>query len=222
MKKLLFAAMMLMPLAAMAQDNTWEQTEKKTTEDTRYLAGAVPEVDGRVVFETTIQAPGKSAKQIFTLLRDDMQKMTKEPNQIEQSRINIEDEEKGEVVGTYQEWLVFKNKPLVLDRTRFFYTIQVECKAGEAKVKLSASGSPGCCLCWPHGSYRCSGRRRPPRTLSHAPWSAAAQSPVVRSSCPDTHPPTRIGSAPHTSGKSLHAVSAARKSAPAGRRSPLR
>ena len=137
MKKLLFAAMMLMPLAAMAQDNTWEQTEKKTTEDTRYLAGAVPEVDGRVVFETTIQAPGKSAKQIFTLLRDDMQKMTKEPNQIEQSRINIEDEEKGEVVGTYQEWLVFKNKPLVLDRTRFFYTIQVECKAGEAKVKFS-------------------------------------------------------------------------------------
>ena len=137
MKKLLFAAMMLMPLAAMAQDNTWEQTEKKTTEDTRYLVGAVPEVDGRVVFETTIQAPGKSAKQIFTLLRDDMQKMTKEPNQIEQSRINIEDEEKGEVVGTYQEWLVFKNKPLVLDRTRFFYTIQVECKAGEAKVKFS-------------------------------------------------------------------------------------
>ena len=137
MKKLLFAAMMLMPLAATAQDNTWEQTEKKTADDTRYLVGAVPEVDGRVVFETTIQAPGKSASQIFTLLRDDMQKMTKEPNQIEQSRISFEDADKGEVVGTYQEWLVFKNKPLVLDRTRFFYTIQVECKAGEAKVKVS-------------------------------------------------------------------------------------
>ena len=118
MKKLLFAAMMLMPLAATAQDNTWEQTEKKTADDTRYLVGAVPEVDGRVVFETTIQAPGKSASQIFTLLRDDMQKMTKEPNQIEQSRISFEDADKGEVVGTYQEWLVFKN-------------------TGEAKVKVS-------------------------------------------------------------------------------------
>jgi colicin import membrane protein len=126
-----------LPLAATAQENTWEQTEKKTADDTRYLVGAVPEVDGRVVFETTIQAPGKSASQIFTLLRDDMQKMTKEPNQIEQSRISFEDADKGEVVGTYQEWLVFKNKPLVLDRTRFFYTIQVECKAGEAKVKVS-------------------------------------------------------------------------------------
>jgi colicin import membrane protein len=137
MKKLLFAAMMLMPLAATAQDNTWEQTEKKTTEDTRYLAGAVPEVDGRVVFETTIQAPGKSAKQIFTLLRDDMQKMTKEPNQIEQSRVSLADAATGELVGQFQEWLVFKNKPLVLDRTRFFYTLMINCKDGAADVKLT-------------------------------------------------------------------------------------
>jgi colicin import membrane protein len=136
MKKLLFAAMMLMPLAAMAQDNTWEQTEKKTTEDTRYLAGAVPEVDGRVVFETTIQAPGKSAKQIFTLLRDDMQKMTKEPNQIEQSRVSLADAATGELVGQFQEWLVFKNKPLQLDRTRLLYTLTANCRDGEATVKM--------------------------------------------------------------------------------------
>ena len=99
--------------------------------------GAVPVVDGKVVFQTEINAPGKTAAQVYDIVKSYMQKMTKEPNQIEQSRISFEDADKGEVVGTYQEWLVFKNKPLVLDRTRFFYTIQVECKAGEAKVKVS-------------------------------------------------------------------------------------
>ena len=129
---------MLLPMAAAAQDNTWEKTE--TTEngnpDAKYLAGAVPEVDGRVVFSTTIKAPGKTAQQIYDLVLADMVKMTKEANQLEQTRIALEDVNKHQIVGNFQEWLVFKNKPLVLDRTRFLYNLVVDCADGEAKVQV--------------------------------------------------------------------------------------
>lgn len=136
----IIAMLMLLPLAAAAQDNTWEQPEKTATAsnpDAKYLAGAVPEVDGRVVFTTTIKAPGKSAKQIFDLLKADFERITKESNQFEQSRIALADSVKMQVVGNYQEWLVFKNKPLNLDRTRFFYTLIADCSDGEATIQLT-------------------------------------------------------------------------------------
>ena len=136
MKKIILAAIMLIPMASMAQDNTWERPQV-TNNDAKYLVGAVPEVDGRVVFQTTISAPGKTAAQIFDLLHADLKKMTQEPNQIEQSRVSLADAATGELVGQFQEWLVFKNKPLVLDRTRFFYTLMINCKDGAADVKLT-------------------------------------------------------------------------------------
>jgi colicin import membrane protein len=40
-------------------------------------------------------------------------------------------------VGNYQEWLVFKNKPLILDRTRFFYHLIANIKDGEATVQMT-------------------------------------------------------------------------------------
>ena len=65
-----------------------------------------------------------------------MVKMTKEANQLEQTRIALEDVNKHQIVGNFQEWLVFKNKPLVLDRTRFLYNLVVDCADGEAKVQV--------------------------------------------------------------------------------------
>ncbi|MCR4604106.1 MAG: DUF4468 domain-containing protein [Prevotella sp.] len=139
MKRLFIALLMSMPLAALAQDNTWEQTTTKVqqNQDEKYLAGAVPEVDGKVTFETTIQAPGKSGSEIYDILQKEMARMTKEPGQFEQSRLTLEDKSKLQLVGNYQEWLVFKNKPLNLDRTRLFYHLIVDCKDGEANVKMT-------------------------------------------------------------------------------------
>ena len=141
MKKLMIALLMFMPLASMAQDNTWEMADQSgvaVNPDQKYLAGAVPVVDGRVVFTTNIKAPGKSKKQIFDLLLADMTKMTKEPNQIEQSRIVLADNDNySQIVGNYQEWLVFKNKPLNLDRTRLFYHLIADISDGEATITLT-------------------------------------------------------------------------------------
>ena len=142
MKRLVIALMMFLPMAAIAQDNSWEQTENTQNMDPKrnpkYLAGAVPEVDGKVVFETVIKAPGKSQKQIYDLLLEDFTRMTKEPNQFEQSRVVISDDNNySQLVGNFQEWLVFKNRPLVLDRTRMFYHLMANIKDGEADIKMT-------------------------------------------------------------------------------------
>jgi len=137
MKKLFFVAMMFLSLTVNAQDNSWEMPTVINAEQ-KYMAGAVPEENGKVVFKTTIKAPGKSKQQIFDLLLKDMTSMTKESNQFEQSRIALADEqEHNQIIGSYQEWLVFKNKPLNLDRTRFFYNLIADIKDGEATISLT-------------------------------------------------------------------------------------
>lgn len=133
--------MMCMPLAVAAQDNTWERIETEagpaTNPDQKYLAGAVPEVEGKVLFSTVIDAPGKSADQVYAIVHDYLAKMLKEANQTEQSRLVVEDKEKHQLVGSYQEWLVFKSTALVLDRTRLLYNLIADCEDGKATLKMT-------------------------------------------------------------------------------------
>ena len=136
MKKLFIAIMLCLPLVGMAQDNTWEQTAQDNS-DAPYLAGAVPKVDGKVEFHTTIKAPGKSARQIYEILKDYLTKLTKEPNQFEQSRILLDEPENFQICGGYQEWLVFKSTALQLDRTRIMYNLVAECADGQADIKMN-------------------------------------------------------------------------------------
>ena len=139
MKRLLIAMLMGLPLAAAAQDNTWEKATVTTTVNTdqKYLEGAVPVVDGQVVFETTIKAPGKTGKQIYDIMLNQLQQLTQGPEQFEQSSVTLQNADQLQIVGNYQEWLVFKNKPLNLDRTRLFYHLFVDCRDGEATVKMT-------------------------------------------------------------------------------------
>ena len=139
MKRLLIAMLMGLPLAAAAQDNTWEKTAVTTTAnaDQKYLEGAVPVVDGQVVFETTIKAPGKTGRQIYDIMLNQLQLLTQGPEQFEQSSVTLQNADQLQIVGNYQEWLVFKNKPLNLDRTRLFYHLFVDCRDGEATVKMT-------------------------------------------------------------------------------------
>ena len=139
MKKLLIAMLLSLPLTMVAQ-NTWEMPEangQAVTPDQKYLVGAVPMVDGKVVFNTVVEAPGKSAAQIYAIVRQYLQSMTKEANQFEQSRIILDDSVNYEVAGSYQEWLVFKATALVLDRTRLMYNLDVKCQDGKADITMT-------------------------------------------------------------------------------------
>lgn len=142
MKKLFIAILMAIPLIASAQDNTWERIEQaqvvKDNPDAKYLVdGAVPVVDGVVCWQTTINAPGKTAKQIYDILYKQMDKMVNEPNQIANSAIVQDDKEKHELGAIFHEWLVFKNSTLSLDRTQLNFQLMVKYADGKADVKIS-------------------------------------------------------------------------------------
>ena len=142
MKKYLIAILLALPLAVSAQDNTWERIEvepvEKENPDAKYLAeNAVPLVDGKVVFQTVIKAPGKSADQIYDILLKQLEKMVQEPNQIENSVVALQDRDKHELAAVFHEWLVFKNSALALDRTQFNFQLHVLCSDGQADVSMA-------------------------------------------------------------------------------------
>ena len=144
MKKLFFTMLALLPLTLWAQDNSWELNEDedvktevkaKTKVDPKYLKGAVPEVNGQVVFSKHIEVPGKTASQIYDIMLQYMERLTKTSNQID-SKIASSDAQKHEIIGAYQEWLVFKKSALSYDRTRFFYALRAQCNDGSADIEL--------------------------------------------------------------------------------------
>lgn len=139
MKKIFFAIMLCMPMLSAAQ-NTWEMPEEPEEHESinrRYLVGAVPVENGKVVFRSTIEVPGKNAQEIYSVVKKYMQKMLKEKNQTEQSRIVIDDSVNHQICGSFQEWLVFKNTALVLDRTRFMYNLLANCSDGKVDMQIT-------------------------------------------------------------------------------------
>ena len=141
MKKYLIAILLALPLVVSAQDNTWERIEvepvQKDNPDAKYLAeNAVPMVDGKVVFQTVIKAPGKNADQIYEILKVQLEKMVKEPNQFDNSIVAIHDSIKHELAAVFHEWLVFKSTALSLDRTEFNFQMHVQCSNEQAEVSI--------------------------------------------------------------------------------------
>ena len=144
MKKLFFTMLALVPLTLWAQDNTWEinedevvkpEVKAKAKVEVKYLKGAVPEVNGQVVFSKHIEAPGKTASQIYDIMLQYMERLTKTSYQID-SKISTTDAQNHEIVGIYQEWLVFKNTTLSLDRTRFFFALRAKCSDGAVDIEM--------------------------------------------------------------------------------------
>ena len=145
MKKLAILLLALMPLYVWAQDNTWERPEEEeTTEeakakvnpDAKYLRGAVTEIDGKVIFSKSIDAPGKSAAQVYGIVKKYMEKMVREKNQIN-SAVVLTDSVKYELGATFDEWLVFKSNAIILDRTQLRYLLQAKCMNGKADISIS-------------------------------------------------------------------------------------
>ena len=145
MKRLFIVLMACMPLLSMAQ-NVWERpkVEKNTAmakinPDQKYIQeGAVPEIDGKVVFTDTIYVNGKSKLQLYSALHNFLEDMTTEEGQfIGKSNVVITDSIKGLLAARYSEWLIFSDKSLALDRTQFNYQIITECKDGMVLITMN-------------------------------------------------------------------------------------
>ena len=105
---------------------TMQAQEKQVNKDARYLEGAVPEVDGKVVFTKEYSIPGMSQDEIFDRMNQWMDTRLKENKN--NSRILYANKEKGQIVGTVDEWIVFSSSALSLDRTRILAQLTVLCQ----------------------------------------------------------------------------------------------
>lgn len=137
MKKILAIVLVLtFPSMFIHAQNVWEEKAEETNYNNKYLVGAVPVVDGHVIFSQVINCPGKSKSEIFKKVSNFLRLMTKQEGQLEQSRIALLDSVSYIVVGRYEEWLVFTNKALSLDRTRLYYNLVCKCYDGKMDVTM--------------------------------------------------------------------------------------
>lgn len=126
MKKLLFCVMLCVAIGA---------TAKEKKDDSKYLKGAVPEVNGIVTFKKSFSVPGKSSQEVKnvmkTFVNDLVEKSIPAPGNF--ARI-MEDNDEG-IVARVCEWMVFTKKFMNLDRTRFRYQIDVSVK--DTRVEMA-------------------------------------------------------------------------------------
>lgn len=159
MKKIIFAMMLIFPVMSMAQ-NTWEapqnkdkQTKTETTKrtslfekktkviDAKYLAGAVPVVNGNVVFTLDKDVPGMSADQIYDKVRGVLAEVVAEPNQVkEMSKIAVDDKASHTVGARLSEWLVFRKSALSLDQALFNYQLIAKVSDGHLHLTMERMG----------------------------------------------------------------------------------
>ncbi len=98
-----------------------------------YQVGAVPVVNGKVVFEESFAAKGDS-KEITQKAQQWIKKRFSNPNIIKH---NIYDSEKpGTLTLKSEEYMIFKKKTFVLDRTRITYFLDIEAKDNACTMRM--------------------------------------------------------------------------------------
>ena len=124
MKRILSLLLVCLPVTLTAQT------------DSKYLEGAVPLVEGKVVFTTEMNVGSLSKEQIYTTLLD-WANQRFQPDDTFNDRVLYQDAEKGSIVIGGEEYIVFSTSALALDRTRFYYHLYIDCEAGKCNLKLS-------------------------------------------------------------------------------------
>ncbi|MEG2127510.1 MAG: DUF4468 domain-containing protein [Bacteroides sp.] len=116
------------PLGLMAQDDEKE-------DDSRYLVGAVPLVEGRVVFSKEFSISGMSQEQIFDRMQKWLTQRLKK-NKNTDSRVVYTDDAKSTIAGVGEEWIVFKSNALSLDRAWINYQITIYCQPAHCRMQV--------------------------------------------------------------------------------------
>ena len=128
MKKILLALFALLSITAGAKSDV----------DSKYLAGAVPEENGMVVFRKSFRVPGKSQQDVLAGVKDFVvNDLVGKGIEGLRTRVISDGQEGGLVVARVEEWMVFKNKPLYLDRTRFRYQLSAKVTGDKVETEIS-------------------------------------------------------------------------------------
>lgn len=102
-------------------------------EDSKYLAGAVPVENGKVVFAKEINAPSFSKDEVYDKMLDWVDGFFSEDG----NRVVYSDKAKGDIAAVGQTNLVFQSTALSLDRTEMNYRVTMECENQKCIVKVA-------------------------------------------------------------------------------------
>lgn len=128
MKKIFLALLLMLPLFANA----------KGTLDKKYLKGGVPEENGMIVFQKAFSVQGKTQAEIYATLYNYIEGNLI-ANAIKDLRTKIISDGKDDntIVAKIEEYMIFKKKPLYLDRTRFRYQISANVQNNKVKMQIT-------------------------------------------------------------------------------------
>jgi hypothetical protein len=106
----------------------------RAQEDQKYLVGAVPEIEGKVVFSVVYEMPGLDKQAVYKKAYGWLEeRMKKNEND---SRIVFADEENGEIAAMGGEYLIFKSNAFLLDRAHMTYLVEIYCSPGKCEMQL--------------------------------------------------------------------------------------
>ncbi len=94
------------------------------TNQNNYLEGAVPEVNGRVIFSTGLNVPNLNKDEIYEVVLKWAQARFND----EDNRVVYSDKEKGDIAASGKDYLVFSSSALSLDRSIMQYRMVFECE----------------------------------------------------------------------------------------------
>lgn len=108
-------------------------------EKAKYLAGAVPEVDGKVVFSKTIKVKNNVSKaNLFELMNKwaDEEYNNKKGEKDLNNRVLLSNAEEGDIACGGEQYLVFKKNAFILDRTKMSYQLILAVTEGQCDVTV--------------------------------------------------------------------------------------
>ena len=111
-----------------------QKNENAHHEDSYYLKGAVPEVNGKVVFTKEFSIVGMNKGEVYTKVQEWMNARMQQNNN--KSKVAYMNEEKGQVAANGEEYIVFSNTALALDRTKVMYQMIANCDNGKCVLQI--------------------------------------------------------------------------------------
>ena len=124
MKNLIVLLLFCLPLLVHAQT------------DNKYLEGAITLKDGKVTFATEMMVPAMTKEQIYETLLDWSNKRY-QPAEKMNARVLFQNPEEGSIAIGGEEYLVFSNSALSLDRTRIYYQMKILCENGKSNIEMT-------------------------------------------------------------------------------------
>ena len=101
----------------------------------QYALGTVPVINGKVTFEEIIPAEGLTTAQVHDIAQRWIKERFVEPAVL--SKKEFQSENPNSIVIKGEEYLIFKNKFLVLERARIYYYLTLTANDGSCTFNMS-------------------------------------------------------------------------------------